>query len=559
MSDITRPDTEQIYFRSSRTGLSVLDAYLEAAEIGNRPLAALMSELFDSVTGKVRSGLVQFRLNPTTRELESRAGVYSDPESGWGGTSAFFSRVMGDWATGVQYRSSDYVRIAGVTYITTADHVSGATPDMAKFVDLLASPTLAAISAATGAGADTFPYFTGATTAAYAAVTATGRAILAGASAAAVRTTLGLGAASTASLTAWPATKMAGGATLTLDADPLLAKEAATKGYVDARVATKADPLGYTPVNKNGDTMTGFLSLHAKPTGSLHAATKGYVDDALVVAIGDKVSKAGDTMSGALALQNINVSDDTKSLSLSGSSTGATDNARITLYGPTYPTDLKTIEYYSNRHTFTNAGGPGGGWQVGVGAQPARIYGTRGIFHLKDTAFGVDLRLSGNFGGDFAITSSGGVTYLSTASADTANAKMIFAAGGTSFATSVNKMVVSRDGIFDGGGNELGYKGVPMLTYGTPVVLDTSHRGKMVSAAATTVTIPSGVFSAGDTISVIASGGAGVPSYIASGAGLTAFLVGTGVTGTRTLAGNGIATIFMYSPTIAVISGAGLS
>jgi hypothetical protein len=39
--------------------------------------------------------------------------------------------------------------------------------------------------------------------------------------------------------------------------------------------------LGYTPVNKAGDTMTSFLTLNADPTSPLHAATKQYVDNAV--------------------------------------------------------------------------------------------------------------------------------------------------------------------------------------------------------------------------------------------------------------------------------------
>lgn len=35
---------------------------------------------------------------------------------------------------------------------------------------------------------------------------------------------------------------------------------------------------GYVPVNKAGDTMTGFLTLYGDPTQALHAATKQYVD-----------------------------------------------------------------------------------------------------------------------------------------------------------------------------------------------------------------------------------------------------------------------------------------
>lgn len=40
-----------------------------------------------------------------------------------------------------------------------------------------------------------------------------------------------------------------------------------------------ASRLGYTPVNKAGDTMTGYLTLNGAPTSNLHASTKKYVDD----------------------------------------------------------------------------------------------------------------------------------------------------------------------------------------------------------------------------------------------------------------------------------------
>ena len=36
--------------------------------------------------------------------------------------------------------------------------------------------------------------------------------------------------------------------------------------------------LGYTPVNKAGDTLTGFLTLHSDPSSAMHAVTKQYVD-----------------------------------------------------------------------------------------------------------------------------------------------------------------------------------------------------------------------------------------------------------------------------------------
>lgn len=52
-----------------------------------------------------------------------------------------------------------------------------------------------------------------------------------------------------------------------------LSLDAVTKQYVDDEVVKK--------VAKEGDTMTGFLTLNAAPTTVLHAATKGYVDTAV--------------------------------------------------------------------------------------------------------------------------------------------------------------------------------------------------------------------------------------------------------------------------------------
>jgi len=54
------------------------------------------------------------------------------------------------------------------------------------------------------------------------------------------------------------------------------------KGLTTATSAVSAGDittaLGYTPVNKAGDTMTGFLILNANPTAALGAVTKQYVD-----------------------------------------------------------------------------------------------------------------------------------------------------------------------------------------------------------------------------------------------------------------------------------------
>ena len=67
-------------------------------------------------------------------------------------------------------------------------------------------------------------------------------------------------------------------ATLSNNSDLLVPSQKAVKTYVDSGLAGKQTTLGYTPVNRSGDTMTGSLILNANPSGALEAATKDYVD-----------------------------------------------------------------------------------------------------------------------------------------------------------------------------------------------------------------------------------------------------------------------------------------
>jgi phage-related tail fiber protein len=93
------------------------------------------------------------------------------------------------------------------------------------------------------------------------------------------------------------------GSTLTLAVDPVAALQAATKQYVDTGLATKQASLGFTPINKAGDTGIGSLTigagntltLAADPALPLQASTKAYVD-AQVVAAGPGRVPAGAVM-----------------------------------------------------------------------------------------------------------------------------------------------------------------------------------------------------------------------------------------------------------------------
>jgi len=94
---------------------------------------------------------------------------------------------------------------------------------------------------------------------------------------------------------------------LTLSGAPVDPLHAATKDYVDdlfADASTVFAPIVHvhmisdvtnlqttlnTKVEKAGDTMSGFLTLHANPTSPFHAATKQYVDGGLSVPVATNV------------------------------------------------------------------------------------------------------------------------------------------------------------------------------------------------------------------------------------------------------------------------------
>jgi hypothetical protein len=72
------------------------------------------------------------------------------------------------------------------------------------------------------------------------------------------------------------------------DTNVLIADSSQTLGL---RYGTIASALGYTPLNKAGDTMTGPLILSSDPTTALGAVTKQYVDS-LSISGGGKIYKA---------------------------------------------------------------------------------------------------------------------------------------------------------------------------------------------------------------------------------------------------------------------------
>jgi beta-glucanase (GH16 family) len=96
------------------------------------------------------------------------------------------------------------------------------------------------------------------------------------------------------------------------------ANQFTSKTYVDTQDALK--------VSKAGDTMTGALTLSGAPTSNLHAATKAYVDSAISGAGTGDFKKDG-------------------TVAMTGNLNMGTTNKIINLAAPTLTTDATTKTY----------------------------------------------------------------------------------------------------------------------------------------------------------------------------------------------------------------------
>ena len=154
--------------------------------------------------------------------------------------------------------------------------------------------------------------------------------------------------------------------------------------------------LGYTPVNKAGDTLTGYLTLHADPSSSNHAATKNYVD---TVAQGLHVHATADAATTAklatLTGATVSYSSGTQAITWTGgtaaNSAGFTDGTTLT---------ASATEASASRILVKNEGDAGG-----LGAQYNGTYYVYGARELRRTSDG---NVAADFaGGDFCYVVAG--------------------------------------------------------------------------------------------------------------------------------------------------------
>jgi hypothetical protein len=100
-------------------------------------------------------------------------------------------------------------------------------------------------------------------------------------------------------------------------------------------------------------------------------------------------------------------------------------------------------------------------------------------------------------------------------------------------------------------------RSVPQNTQTSAYVLVAADSGKYISITTGGVTVPSGVFSAGETVTIYNNSSS--DQTITQGASVTMYQVGTANTGNRTLAQRGLATVICVASNTFVITGGGLT
>jgi hypothetical protein len=129
---------------------------------------------------------------------------------------------------------------------------------------------------------------------------------------------------------------------------------------------------------------------------------------------------------------------------------------------------------------------------------------------------------------------------------------------GTTVFPSTTGVDASGNSIFTTVSDALGnVRSVPQNAQSAAYTLVASDNGKHISIASGGVTVPSGVFAAGQTVTIFNNSGSS--QTITQGSGVTMYQVGTANTGNRTLAQRGLATVLCVATNTFVITGGGLT
>lgn len=237
------------------------------------------------------------------------------------------------------------------------------------------------------------------------------------------------------------------------------------------------------------------------------------------------------------------------------------------LYVITNPSGYTATVYCSTVLGNTTAAGTGVAIPTGKSVL-LRADGTNVVEQLNhitgSLSIGGDLTVSGNIpsptltGTPTAPTAAPGTN--TTQVATTAFVTATTSALGTMSTQNANAVAITggtmsgMTSIADTIGN---VRNIPIQSKTTGYTLIASDNGQVVSITTGGVTVPSGVFSAGQAVSVYNNSGSS--QTITQGGGVTMTLASSGLTGNRTLGGYGLCTVLCIASNTFVITGAGIS
>jgi len=116
-----------------------------------------------------------------------------------------------------------------------------------------------------------------------------------------------------------------------------------------------------------------------------------------------------------------------------------------------------------------------------------------------------------------------------------------------------NQAITVQGGVSDGSGD---LRVIINNTKSGSYTLTSADVGELINTNSQ-VTVPSGVFSAGQAISIYNNSGSGIT--IAQGGSVTMYLAGSNTTGNRALSSRGVATVLCVASNTFTIMGAGLA
>jgi hypothetical protein len=114
--------------------------------------------------------------------------------------------------------------------------------------------------------------------------------------------------------------------------------------------------------------------------------------------------------------------------------------------------------------------------------------------------------------------------------------------------------IITTTSVIDSSGN---VRAVPQNSQTSAYILAAFDVGKHISITTGGVTVNSGIFSAGDAISIYNNSGSN--QTITQGTSVTMYQAGTANTGNRTLAQRGLCTVLCVASNTFVVTGAGIS